>query len=286
MKEKQGAIPGYAVYAALLFVLPMLCLQAYKAVFYLYFEPVFASAATGEISHALGVSLRFDVRLSILLALCPGVSAMILPGRYFSRRGFARASRWYFLLAGVFLCLLLMADMGDFAYTGERLNASLAEFLKNPLISLGMLWQSYPVVWGALGVAAVGAGYYFYAAWAYRLAARLGENRALWTRILWRAAVVLLAAWGLYGSTAHYPLRWSEAYFSKNKNVNALALNPVLNLFSTASAPDLQADADSMQAYLPVMSRYLGSALERPFERKVSADADTLRPNIVFVLLE
>lgn len=286
MREKQGGIPGYVVYAALLFVLPMLCLQAYKAVFYLYFEPVFASAAAGEIRHAVEVSLRFDVRLSILLALCPSVLALAIPRRYFSRRRFERASRWYFLLAGVFLSLLLMADTGDFAYTGERLNASLAEFLKNPLISLGMLWQSYPVVWGALGVAAVGAGYYFYAAWAYRLAAGMGENRALWARIFWRTAVVLSAAWGLYGSTSHYPLRWSEAYFSKNKNVNALALNPVLNLFSTVSVPDLQAEPDSMRAYLPVMSRYLGSALERPFERKVSAGADTLRPNIVFVLLE
>lgn len=122
----------------------------------------------------------------------------------------------------------------NFAYTGERLNWSLAEFAKNPLISLGMLWQTYPVVWAAVGLMAAGYAFYKLFGAIYRLCAWLRPAvRKTVTKAVWAVVWVLLCAWGIYGSATHYPLRWSEAYFSKDKNVNSLSLNPVLFFFSS-----------------------------------------------------
>ena len=285
-EEKKCPVPGFAVYTALLFAAVAVLLQLYKAGFYLYFSDVFAPADGAELRHALWISMRFDFRLSLILILLPCLLAMAVPGRFFSRTGCKRFSRSYFSAVGVLLTLLLLADTGNFSYTGERLNASLAEFAKNPLISLGMLWQSYPVVWGALGVAAVGFAFYFFASWAYRISARLPEGEKKLPKVFWRAAWVLLAAWGLYGSTTHYPLRWSEAYFSKDKNVNSLALNPVLYLFSTISSADTTVDTEAFEKYLPAMVRYLGTSPQQPFERTAPARGDSLSPNLVFVMLE
>lgn len=282
---KKTLVPGFAVYTALMFIVWVAFLQLYKGAFYLYFSEVFAPAAADEVGRAVWVSMRFDFRLSLILILLPCLLSMIMPGRFFSRHGFKRFARSYFAVAGVLITLLLLGDLGNFSYTGERLNASLAEFAKNPLISLGMLWQSYPVVWGVLGVAAVGFLFYFLSSWIYRLSARFAEGKKKLPRILWRAAWVLLVAWGLYGSVSHYPLRWSEAYFSKDKNVNSLALNPVLYLFSSLSSADTSVDMEAFEKYLPAMTRYLGTTPDKPFERHVPAKADR-RPNIVFVMLE
>lgn len=96
---------------------------------------------------------------------------------------------------------------------------------------------------------------------------------------------MLLCAWGIYGSATHYPLRWSEAYFSKDKNVNSLSLNPVLFFFSSFTSADTSVDMESFGRYLPSMTRYLGTTEEAPFDR-VSEGKAGPRPNIVFVMLE
>ena len=207
---KKTLVPGFAVYTALMFIVWVAFLQLYKGAFCLYFSEVFAPAAADEVRRAVWVSMRFDFRLSLILILLPCLLSMIMPGRFFSRCGFKRFARSYFAVVGVLITLLLLGDLGNFSYTGERLNASLAEFAKNPLISLGMLWQSYPVVWGALGVAAVGFLFYFLSSWIYRLSARFAEGKKKLPRIFWRVAWVLLVAWGLYGSVSHYPLRLTK----------------------------------------------------------------------------
>lgn len=284
---KKIKIPGFAVYTALMFAVFFLFLQVYKVLFYLYFSEVFAPAASGEIEQALWISVRFDIRLSLIVVLLPALLAMIAPVRFFSAPGYKRLARSYFSVAGVLLTLLLMADMGNFSYTGERLNSSLAEFAKNPLISLGMLWQTYPVVWGLLAVVAIGLGFYYLSWYLYRLSARMPVEGKTLPKVLWRVVWVLLVAWGLYGSVTHYPLRWSEAYFSKDKNVNSLSLNPVLYFFSSFSAADTSVDMEAFEKYLPAMTRYLGTTVEKPFERQIAGAPDSLRkPNIVFVMLE
>lgn len=280
-------VPRYVVFTALCFMVFLLLMQVYKAVFYGYFSAQFASASTEEIRHALGVSLRFDIRLALMTVLPVAILPAIVPrGRFFESVVFRRISAVYLTSAAALLCLALMADAGNFAYTGERLNWSLAEFAKNPLISLGMLWQTYPVVWAAVGLGAAGYAFYKLFGAIYRLCAWLRPAvRKTVTKAVWAVVWVLLCAWGIYGSATHYPLRWSEAYFSKDKNVNSLSLNPVLFFFSSFTSADTSVDMESFGRYLPSMTRYLGTTEEVPFDR-VSEGKAGPRPNIVFVMLE
>ena len=116
-------VPRYVVFTALCFMVFLLLMQVYKAVFYGYFSAQFASASTEEIRHALGVSLRFDIRLALMTVLPVAILPAIVPrGRFFESVVFRRISAVYLTSAAALLCLALMADAGNFAYTGERLN--------------------------------------------------------------------------------------------------------------------------------------------------------------------
>ena len=52
----------------------------------------------------------------------------------------------YLLLATVTTVMFYVSDFGHFAYLHTRIDSTMLRFLANPLISLEMVWQSYPVI--------------------------------------------------------------------------------------------------------------------------------------------
>ncbi|MDD4819844.1 MAG: sulfatase-like hydrolase/transferase [Flavobacteriales bacterium] len=285
MRDFLKKIPPYISYSLLCFLVLFIICMVYKVVFYNFFYDSFASGSSTEIKHAVWISTRFDIRLSIILTLPVTLLSMIISERFFSQKTFKRISRTYFSIVALVLALALMMDAGCFSYTSVRLNASLLEFAKNPLISLKMMWQTYPVVWAAITLVVVMLAFYFLFSAIYRLCSYSEKGR--WqSKTAWRALWVLLVAWGLYGSTSHYPLRWSEAYFSKDKNINSLSLNPVLYFFSSFTSADTSVDMDTLNTFLPSIEKHLGTAASSPFDRIVKGRTDGKRPNVVFVMLE
>ncbi len=57
---------------------------------------------------------------------------------------------------------------------------------------------------------------------------------------------------------SHYPLRWSQAFFSTNSFASALALNPVLYFFDTLKNREVEHDADSVRKHYDLIAGYLG----------------------------
>ena len=99
---------------------------------------------------------------------------------------------------------------------------------------------------------------------------------------------ILLLAFSIYNSFSHYPLRWSEAFFSKNSKVNQFALNPVLYFFDSFKFRSEGVNMDEFKKYYPVIANDLNLPKDKiSFERKVVFN-DTLKskPNVVFVMLE
>ena len=81
----------------------------------------------------------------------------VLDRLVFRREGLGSATirRVWKLYAALVLGILVLAygvDLGCYAYIHARLNGHLLQFLGTPLVSLKMMWQSYPVVWGFLGL--------------------------------------------------------------------------------------------------------------------------------------
>ena len=125
---------------ALLFVL----FAALRMLFLLGFSAV-DSLSDPDVLPTLGIGLRFDLRLALLLMLPVGI-LLALPKLRLAR---FRAVRWllrgYLLLVVAALGLLYIVDFGHYAYLGVRLNATVLRFAGDAQISAGMLWQTYPV---------------------------------------------------------------------------------------------------------------------------------------------
>lgn len=235
---------------------------------------------------------KFDLRLVLLLLL-----PLLLLGA--SRLGpFAgprRARLWagWLTLAVIVPFLVYLLHMGYYAYLHKPLDATVLRFAANPLISAQMVWQSYPVVWGALGVGLLTFAVYRLHA---RIIARLGATedtpRSRRYRLVRGVAVAALVVLGLYGQFSWYPLRWSNAFFSPHAFAAAVTVNPSLHVAATLKNRRLNYDTAAARAAYPRMAELLG--VDHPDAEtlnylRVVRPEDNLadrRPNVVLVFLE
>ena len=252
-----------------------------------------------QLLDTLGIGLRFDLRLAVLLVLPLAVLAWMPRWNLVRVAGLRVVARGYWLLTLGFVGWVYIIDFGHYAYLGVRLNASVLRYLEDAQISQQMVWQTYPVLWIALAWLLV-LGVWFYA---FVGLERLTLGRP--PRAIRRASLVFGSGLGLIavllallGRVENLnlqnpvPLRWSDAFFSGNGKVAALGLNPVLFFYDTLKAGQAQFDEPQVREHYPVVARYLG--VDRPdpqsltFEREQTAQPYRLgaTPNVMFVMLE
>lgn len=282
---------------ALLFIL----FASLRGLFLLGFSAV-ESTSESDVLPTLGIGLRFDLRLALLLMLPAGI-LLALPKLRLAR---FRALRWllraYLVLAVAALGLLYILDFGHYAYLGVRLNATVLRFAGDAQISAGMLWQTYPVLWITLAWL---AGVTLWS-WALLRLERATLDRPQAQRVgvlpaLGGAAVVgVLVFFGLLGRATALnlenpvPLRWSDAFFSGNSQVAVLGLNPALFLFDTLTLEPSAFDEVATREHYAVVADYLGvsdrDAEGLNFFRQQPLQAHRIQaerpPNVVFVMLE
>ncbi|PZQ43725.1 MAG: sulfatase [Ectopseudomonas oleovorans] len=282
---------------ALLFVI----FAALRMLFLLGFSAV-ESISEPDVLPTLGIGLRFDLRLALLLMLPVGI-LLALPKLRLAR---FRAMRWllrgYLLLAVAALGLLYIIDFGHYAYLGVRLNATVLRFAGDAQISAGMLWQTYPVLWITLAWLAGVALW----AWALLRLERVTLDRPQAQRVgvlpaIGGAAVVgVLVFFGLLGRASALnlenpvPLRWSDAFYSGNSQIGALGLNPALFLFDTLKLEPAAFDETATREHYQVVADYLGvsehDAQGLNFFRHQPVQAHRIQaerqPNVIFVMLE
>lgn len=278
-------------------------LAAMRAVFVWGFSSVTAgdSHSWALVLETLGIGLRFDLRLAVLLVL-PVMLLAWLP-RYNSLR--SSLLRWlgrvWLLVALAVVLLMYFIDFGHYAYLGVRLNASALKFLGDVQISQQMLWESYPVVWITLGW----LGLLVSSLWALWRLERVTLDRpardiALWSRSWGSALITVLVLLVLIGRVSNLnlenpvPLRWNDAFFAGDSQLGALGLNPVLFFYDTLHVPQERFDAEQVQAAYAQVSNYLGvtqpDAEQLSFSRIIKEQPHRLsaeqRPNVVFIMLE
>ncbi len=294
---------------AVLFVM----LALLRMIFFVGFSGVEAQENPEAVWASIGVGLRFDLRLALLLML-PIAVLLLLPQL---RARFATAVRWtirgYMAVLFPLLILIYIFDFGHFAYLGVRLNASAFRFAADAQISTDMIWQSYPVVWITLGWCATVAASLLIM---FRLERATLERplppvtrRSAWAGGAALTVVVLLGLLGRYTNINienPVPLRWSDAFASGDSQIGALGLNPVLFLYDTWYVEEDSFDAQVLVDHYPAVSRYFGLPakagepdFEQTFERRVGvqphrlptfaglAGSTTSRPpNVIFIMLE
>ena len=93
------------------------------------------------------LGFRFDAKwIAIVLLPIAILSIFVKLSPFYSERN---KRIWSYYLAVITFIILFFfgADFGNFSYNHTRINASALNFAEDPLISMEMLWQSYPMVW-------------------------------------------------------------------------------------------------------------------------------------------
>ena len=264
-----------------------------RVIFWWWFRDAGDPLSTADLAQSFYLGSKFDLRL-VLLLLLPllvlGTSARFAP---FAGPRRARAWAAYLSLAVIAPLLVYLLHMGYYAYLHKPLDATVLRFAANPLISATMVWQSYPVVWGGLGVAIFAVVIYRLHAWAiayFAEAPAAGGSRR--RRLALGTGVAALVLFGLYGQISWYPLRWSNAFFSTHAFAAAVTVNPTLHFFSTLKNRRLNFDTAAARAAYPRMVDFLG--IDSPdvaamnYLRTVTPAGNLAarRPNVVLVFLE
>ena len=252
-------LPRHARVLLPLAVVHLGLLFALRVAFWLVFQGMMPRLPLPDLTKALLIGVKFDVRLTLLTLLPLAVLGWIRP---FSVAG-GRVGRWlwsvYLGVAVGLTFLIYEVDFGHFAYLHTRINAQVLDLLRDTLTSLQMVWETYPVVWGTLGLAVVVAGYLA----VFRWLVRREQARSVAPARRWRRPAVVsivVAAWvfGIWGKVQWYPLRWSDAFFATDVWSPALGLNPVLNLADTLKNKTRGYDEAATREYYAEVAAYLG----------------------------
>ncbi|OCR24561.1 sulfatase [Pseudomonas syringae] len=256
---------------------------------------------TPALLETLGIGLRFDLRLAVLLLLPLAVLAWLPRWNLTTLPALRWLARAYLVVALAMIGLVYIIDFGHYAYLGVRINATVLRYLQDAQISQQMVWETYPVLWiTACWLAAVALW-----VWALICLERLTLDRApapinRWAVTSVSVVGVVAVLLALLGRVAHLnlenpvPLRWSDAFFSGNSQVAAVGLNPVLFLYDTLKVGQSQFDEARVREHYPQVATYLGveqpDALALDFIRKQGVQPYRLvgerPPNVIFVMLE
>jgi phosphoglycerol transferase MdoB-like AlkP superfamily enzyme len=196
----------------------------------------------------------------------------------------------YAVLIAGFVLAAYAADLGAYSYNHVRLNGAVLGFAQNPLISAQMVWQSYPVIWGAIFFALVIAA----VIWILRRqrgwhALNLKRGPRWSVNIAVGVLLVLL----MWGKQSLYPLRWADVFDGRDRFVASAALNPVLLFLETRVTPEPGADMAAVRSTHQALADYFGipkvlDAQGQPslLRTIVPRPLVTGKPNVVMIQIE
>jgi phosphoglycerol transferase MdoB-like AlkP superfamily enzyme len=266
----------------------MLAYTSLRGIFFLAFRGSGGATSLADLAAAFWLGARFDLRLALLIAL----PLLPLTASWFRVRRIPALNLWraWAVAAGGIVTLVYLFDFGHYDYLHERLDAAVLDELRSPREAAGMVWQSYPVIWGLLGLLAILWGWWLVAGRAARRAVRPCAMSARRRVGAW-VVCSLLAVLGLYGNLSWYPLRWSQAFFGTNPFVSALASNPVLYFAETLMHRSRHPDRESVASHYDLLADLLEVDSRDPqalsFTRHVVPDhRPAFAPNLVVIHLE
>lgn len=247
----------------------------------------------GTIFKAWHLGIRFDLRLALIIMIPIGLMAMIARDRLFGTSMLRRINDGYFALVYVFLTLFYVIDLGHYSYLGQRVEPSVTRFLASGerMTNARMMWESYPVMWGLLGISVL----LLLTRYGCRsIFLRYAQQEGTYVRPRafagWTLLLVVLFAGGIYGNAAWFPLRWSQAMFTRDNAVTSLALNPVLFYVSNMDMQEDYFDLEHTREFYPYMAQYLGvdklDTQQLNFVRTVPGDSSRPRQNVIIVMME
>ena len=280
-------IPNYIKYIFSNFLLLFIFTVIFRVIFYQFFADL-ENASSSEIRKAFLLGLRFDIKLATITIFPLALIVLIINRLFFRHQFYKKFANIYLVIAYLTLTIFYLIDFGYYDYLSIRLDAASLRFLEDLKISSQVLLESYPVFKGLFGILVLCILIFKLSKVLYKTFKNHSLYFSIKIKALYFIVTFLLLAFGIFNSFTHYPLRWSEAFFSKNNQVNQFALNPVLYFFDSFTFRTEGVNMDEFNKYYPVIADELNLPKDNvSFERKVVFN-NTLnsKPNVVFVMLE
>ncbi|MDL2314341.1 sulfatase-like hydrolase/transferase [Desulfovibrio sp. OttesenSCG-928-C14] len=295
VKEKKPGLSALSLFLIFLLV-TWLMLAVARVVFVALVWDSLAGASIRDIFKAFYIGLRFDGRIACIL-VTPIALVLSFPGlgRKLASVLSGPLAVIYFFIFFLFWAVYAV-DFGFYSYLGQRLNATLFELLEDFDASISMVLESYPVV--SIQLAVVAAAVLSAMLYSRLMHIHVKESWSAFSKISRWILGFAVFFWAAYGQVSSnlFPLRWSNAYFSPNPVITALALNPVQNVFDTVRASKSDTfDLGQTRKHYPIMAAHLQLPDPDPqtlnFSRLVPANpatgGDTRRPpNVVIIIME
>ncbi len=259
------------------------------------------------ILEGLYIGLKFDMRYVVFLTLLSNL-CLIIPfsERLLAENRFFRYCVCFWQTAVFFVYLLVyLIDILVYFYLNQRVDLTLLDLLEEADIGFAMIWQSYPVFWISLAFFILSIAYFGFWNRVFAAHAAVPVHRkkhivfigkragtSLGFAVFLRCCILLFLFVLGYGqiSSNLFPLRWSNAYFSVDKNIALIALNPMQNLFDTRDAVDfiIPDEKYAVEAF-PRMKKLLRlPERNKPvdFSRYYAGDKTDKPLNVVIVMME
>ena len=263
-----------------------------RGIFLFVFRAALVPQSYPELWETFYVGAKFDMRLACALAIPLGLYFTVCAFWHkaqFLRKGMA----WLYGVLEAVVLLVYFLDFAHYSYISMRINYSILKYAENPLISLQMAWETYPVVWGVLVLVLWGVLGGWFANYVQKKAFAQTDSYRWKGNLGWFFGGLLLTAALMFGQLSQYPLRWSNAYHSTNNFICNLTLNPVLNIYDTARFVKADSyDEEKTRQYYDTVSKYLQA--DRPdketlnFERVIAGKpaAEQKDYNVVVIFME
>ncbi|AUC84480.1 sulfatase [Polaribacter sp. ALD11] len=280
-------IPNYIQYIFTNVLLLFLYIFSFRVLFYYLFAQL-ESVSSLEIQKGFWLGSRFDFKLAVISFFPLAILVLITNYNFLKRKIYQKIATTYLILAYLVLTLFFLFDFGYYDYLSIRLDASSLRFLSNLKISSQVLVESYPIYKGFFGLLILCFIIYKLTNFIYSSFKNQNTFFSKKVKSLYFISTILLLSFGIYNSLTHYPLRWSEAFFSKKNAVNQFTLNPVLYFFDSFAYRSEGVDMAEFKKYYPVIAKHLNLSKDKiSFERKVIFDSTyTKKPNVVIVMME
>ncbi|MFC2109990.1 LTA synthase family protein [Bacteroidota bacterium] len=280
-------IPSYIKYLISQIIIVFLYASLHRAIFYYFFADLNKSSQKDIIQASL-YGIRFDIKLAMLSIFPLAILIFIFNTKFFSKKIFKKISIGYLVITYLTLTLFYLFDFGYYDYLSTRLDATSLRFFNDLQISTQVLIESYPIFKGTLILLIFLFIIGYMSKKIYEFYAKNNLTVSNRKKAFFVVIPFFLMSFGIYNSFTHYPLRWSQAFFSKDNAINQFALNPVLYFFDSFAFRSTGFDLEATKKYYPVIAEYLNLPKDSiSFERRVTFDhKHNTKPNIIVVMME
>jgi len=269
-----------------------LVLIVMRLVFFTLFNTPDSPLSSADFWKAMWLGGRFDLRVVVATILPLFFIGWI---KWFNPFNFKSVRiLWHTGLSIAFslISLAYIIDIGHYAYLNSRLNFTAMRFAQDAAISANMVMQSYPVFWITLAWIISIALFVFTLEKIHAHVAKSTPKRLnVWQGVGVGFIAFLIVFIAAYSKFSQYPLRWSEATFSKHPFAAQLTYNPVHYFFDTWKNGRINFNLQDTQVAYATIAEFLEvdeiNATRLNYQRHISAPQGIAeKPNIVLIIVE